>query len=176
VKLALFVLGICVLGLGACTTEKVKEAPAPDAIALAPEPDTDGPSVSLRGKSEPLAPNRLVVDVVARGARDLHGAAFRLTWDPSALDFAFASSGEAWSKEALAIAKEGSPGQLAVVWSEKGERSIDATNETVIGRLVFDAKSRAGANLAFTMERSQLVDKKGVRVDAKWHGGTIPAR
>ena len=146
-------------------------------MGFAADPPADGATVFLRGRTaDASTANRVVVDVVARGAADLHGAAFRVTWDPDALAFVEAASGPPWSKQVLAIAKEGSPGQLAVAWTEKGETGIDASGETVIGTLTFDIRGRKGTTLGFKTERSQLVDKRGARVDAKWSGGTIAAR
>jgi hypothetical protein len=148
----------------------------PGPVAFAAEAPSDGASVFLREQTDPLKLNRFTVDVVVRGAADVHGAAFRVTWDPEALAFVEAASGAAWSKSSLALAKEGTPGQLAVAWTEKGETGIDASNETVIGTLTFEARGPKGSALAFKTERSQLVDKKGARVAVAWRGGSIAAR
>lgn len=119
----------------------------------------------------------MTVDVVARGAPNMHGIAFRLGWDPEALAFVEARAGSAWSKNAVLIAKEGTPGQLAVAWSEKGEGvGIDAKTDLVIGALVFEVKGRKAATLSFRTERSALVDPKGTPMRVTWRGGTIPAR
>lgn len=163
------------LALSGCTSDERKNAAPPGPVTLTPEPEGDGATVFLRGHTAVLEPKRLVVDVVARGAHDLHGAAFRVTWDPGALAFVEAKSGETWSKQALAIAKEATPGQLAVVWTEKGETGIDATSETILGTLTFDAVGHEATSLAFKVERSELVDKKGIKVDATWRGGTVAA-
>ena len=69
-----------------------------------------------------------------------------------------------------------SPGQLAVTWTEKGEMGIDASHETVIGTLTFETHGSKGTPIAFKTERSQLVDKQGVRIAAKWSGGASFAR
>lgn len=159
-----------------CTSEETRYENAPGLIAFAPEARIEGASVFLRDRLDPLAPNHLVLDVVARGAADIHGAAFRVTWDPEALGFLEAAGGPSWSRTALAVAKEGAPGELAVAWAEKGEAGIDATGDTVLGTISFDVRSRKGTALAFRTERSQLVDKKGVRVDATWRGGSLPSR
>ena len=159
-----------------CTSDRTIQEPSPIPVALSPEADSDGASVFMRGRTEPLAPNRLIVDVVARGAHELHGAAFRVTWNPEALAFVDAKPGDVWSKHGLAKAKEASPGQLAVIWSEMGEQGIDATGETIVGTLTFDSRGHTATPLAFNVERSRLVDKKGVVVAAKWHGGNVGAR
>jgi hypothetical protein len=142
-------------------------------VGAAPEGSA---SVFLRAEpTNVLLPERMVVDVVARGAADLHGAAFRVTWDTAALGFVEAKSGTPWSKQSLALAKEGTPGELAVVWAEKGEAGIDANGETILGTLAFDVRGRRGTALAFKPERSQLVDKKGARLEASWSGGRLSA-
>lgn len=181
-KLALLVptslLALAALFTPGCTTGHTRSSGGGGAMDFAPDaPPVEGASVSLTsGSPSPFFPDRVVVDVVARGAGDLHGAAFRVTWDPEALFFVDAKSGAPWSKQVLALAKEGSPGQLAVAWTEKGEKGIDATNETVIGTLVFQVRGRKGTGLAFKTERSQLVDRKGAVVVAKWVSGSIAAR
>jgi hypothetical protein len=136
-----------------------------------------GASVVLRGRPLEIVPrDHVVVDVVARGAKDLHGAAFRVTWDPETLTFVEAQNGAVWSKQLVSIAKEGTPGQLAVVWTEKGETSLDATAETVLGTLTFEIRGRKSTALAFMKERAQVVDKLGVPVTVRWQGGVVAAQ
>jgi hypothetical protein len=177
VKLGLFAAPLLALLLGAagCSTSDTQNGPAPMTFVAAAQPES--PSVFLRSQPPSvLLPNRITVDVVARGAADVHGAAFRLTYDSSALGFIAATSGAPWSKQALAMAKEGAPGELAVVWAEKGELGFDANGETVLGSIVFEVHGRTGTAVRFKNERSQLVDKKGLRVEATWAGGAIAAR
>ena len=162
------------LALAGCSENTRETSAGP--VAFTQETNADGATVFMRGRTDPLAPNRLYVDVIARGAPDVHGAAFRVTWDASSLAYVESKNGMFWSKDALAMVKEGSPGQLAVVWTEQGEMGIDATHETVIGTLTFETRGRDATSLAFKTERSQLVDRKGVKLDAKWHGGTVAAR
>jgi len=146
------------------------DAPAADAPA-------DGASVVLRSRPLEVVPrDHVIVDVVARGAKDLHGAAFRVTWDPETLTFVEAQNAAVWSKQLIALAKEGTPGQLAVVWTEKGETSLDATAETVLGTLTFEIKGRKSTALAFMQERARVVDKLGAPVAVKWQGGVVAAR
>jgi hypothetical protein len=160
---------------GCNTTEVRTTGNGPIVFSAADAENTIGASITLR--SRPLVPlDRIVVDVVARGAPDLHGAAFRVTWDPQTMVFADAQSAPVWSKQLVALATEGSPGQLAVVWTEKGEKSLDATAETVLGTLTFDVRGRKSTALAFVEERAQVVDKRGVAVPMTWRGGTVSAR
>jgi hypothetical protein len=169
------VLAVSLAALPGCT-EKPRETEAPGPVAFAPAAPVEGASVSLRGRLDASTPSRIAVDVVARGAGEVHGAAFRVTWDPEALVFVEARSGAPWSKTALALAKEGSPGQLAVAWAEKGETGIDATSGSILGTLVFDVKGRQGTALGFQTERSQLVDKKGVPIQTRWLGESLAPR
>jgi hypothetical protein len=146
-------------------------------MAFAADAPADGASVMLRGRPLEIVPrDHVVVDVVARGAKDLHGAAFRVTWDPETLTFVEAQSASAWSKQLVSLAKEGAPGQLAVVWTEKGQRSLDATNETVLGTLTFEIKGRKSTALGFVKERAQVVDKLGAPVTVRWQGGVVAAQ
>ncbi len=174
-KLARLALVLVLSCAAACSSNDTHKGASPMTfVAAAP---ADGPGVFLRPQAPSvILPKRISVDVVARGAPDLHGAAFRLSFDPSAVAFIEAVSGAPWSKQALALAKEGSPGELAVVWAEKGELGLDASGETVLGTIVFEVRGRNASAIAFKKERSQLVDKKGVRVEAAWTGGSIAAR
>ena len=168
-------LALVLLGAAGCSSNETRSGSGP--LTFVSAEATVGTSVFLRSQPPSvILPKRVTVDVVARGAADLHGAAFRLSWDPAALGFVEAKSGTLWSKQAIAMAKEGSPGELAVVWAEKGETGIDANGETVLGTLVFEVHGRAGSAIAFKTERSQLVDKKGVRVETSWSGGQIGPR
>jgi hypothetical protein len=165
------------LALVSCTTgHTYGGSPEGTPAVVAEAPPADGAAVFLRGRAELLAPDLLTFDVVARSAVDLHGAAFRMTWDPEALAFVSAASGPAWSKRSLALAKEAQPGQLLVAWTEKGELAIAAAGEVVLGTLRFERRGRDGAALAFTTPRSRLVDKTGANVAAAWRGATITAR
>jgi hypothetical protein len=158
-----------------CNTTEVRTTGSGPIVFSAAEAEPVGASISLR--SRPLVPlDRVVVDVVARGAPDLHGAAFRVTWDPQTMVFAEAQSAPVWSNKLVALATEGTPGQLAVVWTEKGEKSLDATAETVLGTLTFDVRGRKSTALVFVEERAQVVDKRGVAVPMTWRGGTVSAR
>ena len=169
------VLALVLLATAGCTSNDARSGAS--RLTFVPAEAGAATSVSLRGEPpNVLLPKRVSVAVVARGAAALHGAAFRLTWDPAALGFVEAKSGAPWSKQAIAMAKEGSPGELAVVWAEKGEAGIDANGETVLGTIIFDVRGRLGTPIGFKNERSQLVDKKGVRVEATWSGGQLTSR
>jgi len=160
---------------GCNSTEVVATGTGP--MAFAADAPADGASVVLRSRPLEVVPrDHVIVDVVARGAPDLHGAAFRVTWDPETLSFLEAQNAAVWSKQLVALAKEGAPGQLAVVWTEKGETSLDATSETVLGTLTFEIKSRKSTALAFMQERAEVVDKQGAPVAVKWQGGVVAAR
>ena len=165
---------------GCNITEVDRAGTGPMAFAATADAQDDGAqgaTVLLRSRSLLLTPrDHVIVDVVARGAVDLHGAAFRVTWDPATLGFVEAQSGPTWTKDAVALAKEGTPGQLAVVWTEKGETSHDATGETVLGTLTFSVLSRKSTALAFMNERAQMVDKSGAPLAVTWRGGTVAAR
>src|SRR5687767_8781630 len=83
------------LALG-CSSDEPKRRPSgtfePD------RPKTNHPAVFLRGRQG--TGERLLVDVVANGLdRDLHGAAFRLHWDPTRLGWSGAQGSDAWSRQ-----------------------------------------------------------------------------
>src|SRR5690606_2198902 len=121
--------------------------------------------------------DQAIVQVFARGAADLHGAALRLTYDAERLTFASATSSGAWSSQALALAKEGTPGELAVVWSEKGSaRGVDAKTDTLLGTLRFDIHAPGPVTLAFRQERSSLLGSDGVPLSTGYYGGRLVER
>jgi hypothetical protein len=164
-------------GLLLVTVAGCSEAPPSAAVhplELQSQPAPDGATGNLRGRQEVFVHDRVVFDVVARGAPDLHGAAFRLSWDPEALALVSAHHGPTWSKQSIALTKEALPGQLLVAWTEKGEVAIDATRETVLGTLTFDLRNHQPASVSFKTERSQLVSKKGTKLDnVAWRDATI---
>jgi hypothetical protein len=163
------------LALGCNTTEVRITGNGP--MIFSADAPPEGASVVLRSRPSQVVPlGRVVVDVIAKGAPDLHGAAFRVTWDPEAMSFMEAQSAPVWSKQVVALAKEGTPGQLAVVWTEKGEVSVDATGETVLGTLTFEVQHRRSTALAFVQERAQVVDKRGAPVAMTWRGGNVASR
>src|SRR5690606_31886889 len=100
-----------------------------------PPAGASGPMVFLRAVAG--AEERVAFDVVARGLdRPVHGAAFRLRWDPARLGFVGARASDAWSAKAMALAKEGAPGELVVVWTEVGGAAgVAVRREEVLGTI-----------------------------------------
>ncbi|MBX3186126.1 MAG: hypothetical protein KF819_03885 [Labilithrix sp.] len=172
---AISLLAALALGAPACSSGGPSgEAPV-GPLVFAPEAATGGAVVFLAAR--PVLGDRLAFDVVARGAPQIHGAAFRLTWDPEALAFVSAERGEVWSKQVLALAKEGAGGQLAIAWTEKGmSGAVDATEDKILGTVTFDARGRKASSVGFKIERSTLVDRKGAHLPVTWRGGSIAAR
>jgi hypothetical protein len=168
-----FVLAMTTLAFG-CSSDTPKRSDAPSTFTP-DEPPRSGPSVFLRGR--PANGMRVTVDVVAHGLeRAIHGAAFRLHWDPATLGFDEARRGDGWSREALAIAHEGAPGELVVVWTEKGTTpGLSAADETILGTLDFTEKSSDGAPLEFRTERSTIRDDNGASLTVAWRGGRVGA-
>jgi hypothetical protein len=160
--------------VAACDSPEPKKAPPPPPGFVMDE-HAAGPTIFLRGRREG---DRAVVDVVATYLPAmLHGAAFRLHWDPSKLALVEAHGSEAWSKQAIQLAKEGSPGELVVAWTEKGSASgFGATDETILGSIVFRVKTADRAALEFRPERSTVRDPKGAPIAVEWRGGQITPR
>lgn len=154
-----------------------REAPPPPVEAFSPEPAVDtAPTIALRGRGDGL--ERVTVDVVATNVADVQGVAFRLSWDPETLAFLGADGSSAFTRNAIRLAKEGSPGQLAVAWTERGApRGIDATRVTVLGTVTFAVRdpSRATA-IAFRPDRSTVMDRNGNSVAVTWRGGRVASR
>jgi hypothetical protein len=153
---------------GGCDSSDKKGADRPAAGV-----DTDAApataTVFLRGRADG---DNVDVDIVARGAsREVHGAAFRLRWAPDRLAFVDARASSAWSGSAIRLAKEGLPGELVVVWSEKGEATgLHASDETVLGTIGFTVKTGGPWDIGFRPERSTLRDATGVPIRVEWRG------
>lgn len=138
----------------------------------------DRPSVFLREHPTdgPIA-DAVELDVVARRVADVHGIALRLTWDPAALAFDRAALSTRFSSSAFAQAREGTPGQLALVWTEKGAATtVDASDEAILGSVRFRRLGPAGSPVSLRAERSAVVGRSGRRADVAWFGGTVVAR
>ncbi len=132
---------------------------------------SSGPIVFLRG-----APgDGPTVEVVAHGIEGtVHGAAFRLAWDPARLAFVDARAGRVWPSGSLRLAKEGAPGELVVAWTEKGaEGGVRSSGETVLGTLVFRRTGPGDVGMEFRVERSTLRDATGKTLQAEWRGGRV---
>ena len=159
-----------------CDTSEKKAAPqrpgaGTDADAA---PASAMATVFLRSR---LEGRRAIVDVIARNAeRDVHGAAFRLAWAPERLGLVEARLSAAWSGSALRLAKEGLPGELVVVWSEKAESTgVPARDETILGTIELTVKGTGPVDVTFRPERSTLRDATGASIPVEWHGGEVAA-
>lgn len=150
--------------------------PAIENPAFVAEAPGEGALVFMRGRAEGAERDTLVVDVVARGAPEVNGAALRVLFDPAALRFVEAAPGPAWPRVVTAVAKEGTPGQLAIAWGVRGAVSIDAKSETLLGTLRFVRTTKAESTVRFKTERSSLVDRRGLPVDVAFRGGTVTTR
>lgn len=169
---------LLVAGCSDRSHRSTKELPPAPASFAADEPVLGNRLVFLRGRPESPGDARVVLDVVARGAGpNVQSAAFRLSWDPAKLAFVEAHAGEAWSKQAVAFAKEGLPGELVVVWTEKGSGpGVDARGETVLGSIDLRLKTSEQASLAFRVDRCALRDGEGKPVVVEWRGGRLAPR
>ena len=177
-KCAVLTWFMLVLAMG-CSSEKKKSDAHPPTGFTANDPTKQkGATVLLRGHTSDGGNGNVAVDVVARGIdRGVHGAAFRLHWDPAQLGFNVARGSRAWSSQALLLTKEGAPGELVVAWTEKGNGvGISASAETVLGTIELAVKAKDGGDLAFRPDRSTLRDSNGAPIDVEWRGGHVDAR
>lgn len=177
-KLSLFsasalILSVATTSLG-CNESSPTEAPPGPLTFTAESASSEGGQVYLEGRTEG---DRVIVDIVAKGMKDVHGTALRMKWDAEALSLVEAKASDAWSKQAVLLSKEATPGTLAIAWTEKGEGvGHDATEPLVLGTLVFDAKGRKGSAVSFRAERSAIMDHEGKTHVIAWHAGNVPAR
>jgi hypothetical protein len=153
---------------GGCDSNE-KRAPERPAAGADSDAVPATATVFLRGRVDG---ERATVDVVARGApREVHGAAFRLHWAPDKLAFVDAGAGAAWSRSAIHLAREGLPGELVIIWSEKGGTAgVRASDETILGTIGFTVKTGGPANIGFRPERSTLRDAAGSPIPVEWRG------
>lgn len=172
-KLALL-FSLCGIVLVGCNSDPPKKHdPTPPGFVAEETPS--GPVVYLRGDVD--GPNARL-EVVARDIpRGIHGMAFRLRWDPEQLTFVDARGSDAWSKQALTLAKEGMPGELVVTWTEKGfGPGTDAHENTILGFLDFTMRTSERATVAFRSGRSMLQDAHGEPIAVEWIGGHVSPR
>jgi hypothetical protein len=159
---------------GAVVREDAMTLEMPDPLSFVADTPGAGAAIYLRGTA---AGEVLTVEVLARDIADLHGVALRLEWDPSALALATVTRAAAWFDPAIDLSKQGTPGQLAIVWSERGPRAgLDARSELTLGTLVFDALEKRPTSLAFRVARSGVVDRRGAAVAVSFAGGAVPPR
>lgn len=169
-NLRLLALVMLVVGCGSDATKRRPswraDEPAADA-SVAPKA-----TVRLRWNG---SVERAVVDVVASDVSEIHGAAFRLTWDPAKLSLGNVTAGTEWSPQALRVSKEGLPGELVVVWSELGTGGgIGASTEAVLGSIAVTLKTSDPASIDFRPARSTLRDAKDEVITVEWRGTAIP--
>ena len=172
------VLGLALsVATTACSSDEAAGQGPPGPVSFTADPASDGSGATVFLRSRAPAGERITFDVVARGAADIHGTALRVTYDAAALAFVSGeASGAFWSPDAVKLAKEGAPGQLAIAWTEKGSLGHDASGDTVLGTVTFDVKGRSAIPVTLLATRSTIVDRKGTKIAATFKGGTIPAR
>jgi hypothetical protein len=173
---ALLITASLILALVNCSSDEPRRKgapPGPNGFAEEDAPPKNGAAVLLRGRTSDGA--RVTVDVVARGTdRPIQGAAFRLHWDPEKTGFLEAHGSGVWSKQSVFLAKEGLPGELVIVWAEKGSgAAVHANDETVLGSIDFQRKTPDGADVTFRPERSTLRDSSGATIAVDWRGGRV---
>lgn len=160
--------GLC-MGVGCSETDS-----RPGALSFEAEPPADGATVFFRGHT---AGEHVSVEIVAKGAPSLYGAALRVTYDPSSLKLASAKQSDVWPDDSILLANEGQPGQLAIVWTRQGKgEPIAAAEETVLGTLELDALGCKGTALAFRVERSDLVGPDGASLHPAFRSAKLPDR
>ncbi len=179
VMIALVVPALATVGCGsresAAKKKEGRQTPTAGSEKNQPPPAPTA-TVFLRGRVEG---DRAVVEVVASSMsqENIHGAAFRLHWDPAKLAFDEAHASDTWSTSAIQLAKEGLPGELVVVWTEKGDSAgIEAKDETILGSIELTLKTRDRVDLAFRPERSTLRNASGAQFSVDWHGGQLAAQ
>lgn len=162
------------IAAAACSEAPPPAPPPGPAISTTSEAPGDGASVTLRGRPDG---DTVLVDILARGAADVHGATFRLTFDPDSIAFGGdITSGPSWSKASLAIAKEATPGLLLVTFAEKGAIGISAKEETVLGTVRFGVRAHRTSTIGIRADRSALMDRDGKIANATFHGATVTSR
>ena len=105
-KLSLFSASALLVAVASgCSSSSTSDAPGP--LAFNSDPDSNAASeVYLEGRTEG---DRVIVDVMAKGVKDVHGTAIRVKWDPDALSLVEATPSNLWSKQAVLLSKEALP-------------------------------------------------------------------
>src|SRR5690349_8517289 len=122
----LFVSALLSLAAAACSSAE-QGPPGPVVFIEGPTTSSEGATVYLRRAQ--TGGDKLVLEVVAKGAPDLYGAAFRLGYDPEMLALGDAGPSSAWPAGALLLSKEATKGQLLFAYTAKGKvKGFDATS------------------------------------------------
>lgn len=166
------------LGLAACGDDAPVPPPRAAAVATAAAPSFvadhgDGARVLLREAE--LTADRLVLDVVASATGALHGASFRLTFDPAVVAYSGFAAGSSFGGSDIVLAKEAKPGLVVLAFSKLGAATpVDLDGgERVLATLTFAKVAAGQSRIAWTAARSRLADPAGKTIAVAFLGGTV---
>lgn len=190
-----FVLSACFMigsfTLGGCGDDADDQTASPDAgtsdsqmsadsenvtpVNLTFSSEDDGsasPAVALR--LDTIKGDQAWLEVVGRGISQLQGLAFRLTYDPDALQVDQTEAGPGWPASTSVARFAARPeGELWAGIGHKGKGSLNAQDTVVLARL--KVKLLANGALAFRDLHNMVLDPEGQAVKVSWLGGTFEA-
>lgn len=164
---------IAAIALGACSGDDGGSSRPTAGVGFVPAPAPSGVSVSLEERE--LGADRLVIDVVANGAADLYGAAFRLKYDPAVLAFSKLEPASGWgSAPPIVLSNAAEPGLLVAVLSNKGKSAGVSGAKLPLATITFQLVKKEATSLELLATRSALVSAKGKNIDGvSWAGGAL---
>lgn len=134
---------------------------------FSPDPQTLGPRVRLRQAER--AQGRLVLELVTEEVDDVHGVAFRLSFDPAVLSFQ-----QLESDSPLVGAREAHPGVLVGFVSERGETRPPVRAPP---RIMFDVLApTASSDVRFVSSASIVMKPDGEEAPVTFVGGRFGPR
>jgi hypothetical protein len=131
--------------------------------------DPSGPRLVL-GNSD-LRQDSLSVDVLGHELFNIHGLAFRVSWDPAILTLQNTEKLPGFTAAGLEKFAETQPGLLLVALGQVGTASAVNLNGAAIARLRFSRTTQAEATV--TLGRGYAIDLDAIRVSFALGSGAI---
>ena len=114
--------------------------------------------------------------MVAQKIGSLQGVAFRLTFDPGALEVLETEAGQAWqlsSTQNVHRFKVRPEGELWAGLGHVGTGSLSAVSPVTLARVKVRPKGAAPIKIGFRAKHNLVLDTDGTAVETRWLGGEL---
>jgi hypothetical protein len=182
---------VLVMALAGCSSRASNPGADAGADAVAPGADASNPAgyrfepegapgtsaaVFLRAEKAVSAGGALWLEVVAQKIGSLQGVAFRLTFDPGALEVLETEAGQAWqlsSTQNVHRFKVRPEGELWAGLGHVGTGSLSAVSPVTLARVKVRPKGAAPIKIGFRAKHNLVLDTDGTAVETRWLGGEL---
>jgi hypothetical protein len=150
------------------------DTPAPLHWTFVPDSDQGAPQ-AVWLQLESLQGDLATLQIVVKGVATLQGIAFRLSFDPQAIEIVQGERGQDWpnqpaSVSAFAIKPKG---ELWAGLGFKNHHGLDASAPTIVAKTMLRLRGPSPAALKFRAARNLLIDPKGQPIAVSWLGGVF---